>query len=340
VIPAPAGDGRPDGPVRTIFFGSGSFAVPILDALVGDPATQIVAVVASPDRPSGRGGALTPAPVAARAMAHGLPLLRPVRLRDAAAVDALGSLVPALGVLADYGRLVPPTVLTIPAKGFLNVHPSLLPRHRGASPIPATILADDPRAGVTLMAMDAGLDTGPIVAASVEISPAVNGTCSSPVGPRTPFPGGTRGPGATGGPTRSPSAGGNGLGGNGFGGRAFGGFGAFGKVTAVNGATFTVESSRPQGGGTATTAAPGAAVPTTETVETSAVTTYTRTKSANAKVLAVGLCVTALGKASDTGSIAATSIILRPAENGSCSTGFGRRGPGGSPTSTGGGSGA
>jgi Domain of unknown function (DUF5666) len=178
-------------------------------------------------------------------------------------------------------------------------------------------------------------NTGPIVAASVEITPAVNGSCSSPVGPRTPFPGRTRGPGATGGPTRSPSAGGNGLGG-----RAFGGFGAFGKVTAVNGATFTVESSRPQGGGAATTAAPGAAVPTTETVETSAVTTYTRTKSANAKALAVGLCVTALGKASDTGSIAATSIILRPAENGSCSSGFGRRGPGGSPTSTGGGSGA
>ena len=178
------------------------------------------------------------------------------------------------------------------------------------------------------------VNTGPIVAASVEITPAVSGSCSSQVGPRTPFPGGTRGPGATGGPTRSPSAGGNGLGGNGLGGRAFGGFGAFGKVTAINGASFSVESSRPQGG-TAT-----AAVPTTETVETSAVTTYTRTRSANAKALAVGLCVTALGKASDTGSIAATSIILRPAENGSCSTGFGRRGPGGSPTSTGGGSGA
>jgi methionyl-tRNA formyltransferase len=73
---------------------------------------------------------------------------------------------PALGVLADYGRLVPPAVLAIPPRGFLNVHPSLLPRHRGAAPIPATILADDPRAGVTLMAMDAGLDTGPIVAAA------------------------------------------------------------------------------------------------------------------------------------------------------------------------------
>jgi methionyl-tRNA formyltransferase len=166
VIPAPAGDGRPDGPVRTIFFGSGAFAVPILDALVGDPATQIVAVVASPARPAGRRGRLSPVPVAARAIAHGLLLLQPVSLRDAAAVEALQSLAPALGVLADYGRLVPPAVLSIPPKGFLNVHPSLLPRHRGASPIPATILADDPRAGVTLMAMDAGLDTGPIVAAA------------------------------------------------------------------------------------------------------------------------------------------------------------------------------
>lgn len=183
-------------------------------------------------------------------------------------------------------------------------------------------------------------NAGPIVAASVEITPSVNGSCASPVGSRAPFPGGTRGPGATGVPTRSPSAGGNGFGSNGPGGRGFGGLGAFGKVTAVNGATFTIESSRPQGGGAATTAAPGTAVPTTESVETSAVTTYTRTLPANAKALAVGLCVTALGKASDTGSIAATSITLRPAENGSCSTGFGRRGPGGSPTSTGGGSGA
>jgi methionyl-tRNA formyltransferase len=166
VIPAPAGDDRPDGPVRTIFFGSGAFAVPILEVLVGNPTTTLVGVVTVPDRPSGRRGVLTPVPVAARATALRLPLLQPSSLRDAASVGALGSLAPALGVLADYGRLVPPVVLTIPAKGFLNVHPSLLPRHRGAAPIPATILADDPRAGVTLMAMDAGLDTGPIVAAA------------------------------------------------------------------------------------------------------------------------------------------------------------------------------
>jgi methionyl-tRNA formyltransferase len=166
VIPAPAGDGEPGAPARTIFFGSGAFAVPILDALLGDPELQLVGVVSAPDRPAGRGARLTAVPVAARAKAAGLPLLQPAALRDAATVDALRSLEPALGVLADYGRLVPPAVLAIPRRGFLNVHPSLLPRHRGAAPIPATILADDPRAGVSLMAMDAGLDTGPIVAAA------------------------------------------------------------------------------------------------------------------------------------------------------------------------------
>jgi len=179
--------------------------------------------------------------------------------------------------------------------------------------------------------------TGPIVAASVEISPAVNGKCSALGGLATP---GGRPPGATGDPTRpagGPTSGrtrGPSVGGNGFGGNGFGGLGAFGKVTAVNGASFTVENTRPQNSSATT------AVPTTRTVETSAATTYTRTEAASAKALTVGLCITALGKASDTGSIAATSITLRPAVNGSCSSGFGRRGPGGSQTSPGGGSGA
>jgi len=179
--------------------------------------------------------------------------------------------------------------------------------------------------------------TGPIVAASVEISPAVNGKCSALGGLATP---GGRPPGATGDPTRpagGPTSGrtrGPSAGGNGFGGNGFGGLGAFGKVTAVNGASFTVENTRPQNSSATT------AVPTTRTVETSAATTYTRTEAASAKALTVGLCITALGKASDTGSIAATSITLRPAVNGSCSSGFGRRGPGGSQTSPGGGSGA
>jgi len=172
---------------------------------------------------------------------------------------------------------------------------------------------------------------GPIAATAVEISPAVNGNCSALGGTRTsgerPTGAGgdaTRAPGApTFGQTRGPGAGSN----------EFGGLGASGKVIAVAGFSFTVESSRPQSS-TATTA-----VPTTRTVQTSAATTYTRTRAANTGALAVGLCVTALGKASDTGSIAATSIALRPAVNGSCSAGFGGRGPSGSPTSTEGGSG-
>jgi hypothetical protein len=180
-------------------------------------------------------------------------------------------------------------------------------------------------------------NTGPIAAASVEISPAVNGVCSALGGARTPgarpfgAPDDATPPAETPNPTRTR---GPGAGGNGFGRSGFGGFGAFGKVTAVNGARFTVESSAAQGGSTTANA------PISQTVDTSAATTYTRTVTANAKALVVGLCVTALGKASDTGSIAATSIALRPAENGSCSTGFGRRGPGGIPSPTNGGSGA
>src|ERR1019366_2419768 len=127
--------------------------------------------------------------------------------------------------------------------------------------------------------------SGPIVAATVEISAAVNGKCSAAGGLRT---GGTRPPGTSGaanpGRTRGPGGGGSGAGGNGF-----GGLGAFGKVTAVNPTGFTIESIRP----------------------------------ANGKALVIGLCVAGLGKADDTGSIAATSIILQPAVNGSCSSGFG-----------------
>jgi hypothetical protein len=183
---------------------------------------------------------------------------------------------------------------------------------------------------------------GTVVAVSVEISPAVKGRCTALGGVRT---GGTRPSGAAGEPTRPAGTPdprrtqGQGPGSGGNGGSGFGGLGAFGKVTAVGGAGFTVESSRAQTS-TATTADPSTAVPTTQTVKTSSATTYTRTEAATAKALALGLCVTAMGKADDTGSITATSITLRPAQNGSCSSGFSGRGPGGRPTSTGGGSGA
>jgi methionyl-tRNA formyltransferase len=163
VIAGPA-PGRAADRARTIFFGSGSFAVPILDALVGDPRLDVIAVVTAPDRPAGRGRSLTRTPVADRAAALRLPLLQPARIRNPEAIAELAALQPDLGVLADYGQIVPRAVLDLPPGGILNVHPSLLPRHRGATPIPATIAEGDDRAGVTIIRMDDGIDTGPIVA--------------------------------------------------------------------------------------------------------------------------------------------------------------------------------
>lgn len=149
---------------RTVFFGSGAFAVPVLEAVVRAPELALVGVVTAPPRPAGRRGHLSPTPVALRAASLGVALLVPEGLRDPAAVAALGALAPDVGVLADYGKILPAPVLELPAQGILNLHPSLLPRHRGASPIPAAILAGDPETGVTLFRMDAGMDTGPLVA--------------------------------------------------------------------------------------------------------------------------------------------------------------------------------
>ncbi len=152
------------GRVRTVFLGSGSFGVPILEALLAMPEVDVVAVVSAPDRPVGRRREPTPTPLAARAAALGLALLRPSRIRDETAIAEVAAVRPSLGILADYGRIVPPAVLDLPRHGILNVHPSLLPRHRGATPIPAAILAADESTGVTIIRMDAGLDTGAIVA--------------------------------------------------------------------------------------------------------------------------------------------------------------------------------
>jgi methionyl-tRNA formyltransferase len=151
-------------PARVVFFGAGPFGLPILDALVTLPGVRLVGVVSVPDRPAGRGGRVTAPPIAERARQLALDPMQPARLRDPAVVAALHALEPDVAVLADYGRLVPPEILVVPARGFLNLHPSLLPRHRGATPIQAAILAGDAQTGVTLFEMDAGLDTGSIVA--------------------------------------------------------------------------------------------------------------------------------------------------------------------------------
>jgi methionyl-tRNA formyltransferase len=162
--PEPGVDAPEPGRRRVVFFGSGAFALPILEALLEMSEVELGAVVSAPDRPAGRGGATTATPIAARARELGLYLLQPARLRDADVAADLARCQPELGVLADYGRIVPPGILAIPPRGVLNVHPSLLPRHRGASPIPAAILAGDTETGVSIIEMTPRLDDGPIVA--------------------------------------------------------------------------------------------------------------------------------------------------------------------------------
>ena len=167
----------PSPPVRTVFLGSGDFAVPILDALAAWPGVQLVGVITTPPRPAGRRATLRPTPVAIRAEALGLAVLTPDRLRDPAAQASIAALAPDLAVLADYGRIVPQALLDLPPYGALNLHPSLLPRHRGATPIPAAIAAGDPETGVSLMRMDAGIDTGPLIA---QVRVPLDGTEAAP----------------------------------------------------------------------------------------------------------------------------------------------------------------
>jgi methionyl-tRNA formyltransferase len=165
------------GPVRAVFLGSGTFAVPTLAALTEHPAIELVGVVTAPPRPAGRGQEPMSTPIGVAAAALGdVTILTPERLRAPESIEAVLDLGPGLAVLADYGQIVPAALLEMP-HGALNLHPSLLPRHRGATPIPAAILAGDPETGVTLMRMDAGLDTGPIVA---QVRHALHGTETSP----------------------------------------------------------------------------------------------------------------------------------------------------------------
>lgn len=160
-------------PVRIAFLGSPEFAVPTLEALAS--AHEVVGVVTQPDRPAGRGRVSTPPPVKAAALRLGLPVLQPPRLRAPEATAELARWTPGLIIVAAYGQILRPEVLELPLHGCLNVHASLLPRWRGASPIPAAILAGDLVTGITIMQMDAGMDTGGILAqAPLDIGPDDN----------------------------------------------------------------------------------------------------------------------------------------------------------------------
>jgi methionyl-tRNA formyltransferase len=157
--------------VRILFFGSPEFAVPSLDALL-NAGHEVVAVVSQPDRPAGRGHGTTPPPVKVAAEARGLTVLQPAKVSDPAPVEELTALGAEVFVVVAYGQILRQRVLDIPSRGSLNVHASLLPRHRGASPIAASILAGDAVTGVTIMEMVRALDAGPMVAQVEEpISP-------------------------------------------------------------------------------------------------------------------------------------------------------------------------
>lgn len=157
--------------MRVIFLGSPAFAVHPLEALVAAGHT-IVAVVTQPDRPAGRNRQLTAPPVKQAAERLGLPVLQPPTLRDPNVVAQLAGLRPDVGVIAAYGAILRKNVLDIPPLGYLNVHPSLLPRHRGPTPVAGAILAGDQETGVSIMLLDEGMDSGPILAqAAVPLPP-------------------------------------------------------------------------------------------------------------------------------------------------------------------------
>jgi methionyl-tRNA formyltransferase len=149
--------------MRIAFMGTPEFAVPTLDALIA-AGHEVVAVYSQPPRPAGRGKLPRPSPVQQRAEAAGIAVRTPLSLRDAAEQEAFAALNLDVAVVAAYGLILPQQILDAPKHGCLNVHASLLPRWRGAAPIQRAILAGDAQTGVTIMRMEAGLDTGPMLA--------------------------------------------------------------------------------------------------------------------------------------------------------------------------------
>jgi methionyl-tRNA formyltransferase len=162
---------------RIVFMGTPEFAIPTLQSLIDAYSLTgtnggVVGVYTQPDRPSGRGRKLQPSPVKILAQKYGIPVLEPASLRSHEVQAELQDLQPDVIVVAAFGQILPPAVLEIPPHGCLNVHASLLPRWRGAAPVAAAILAGDDATGATIMKMDAGLDTGPILSQrSLTIAP-------------------------------------------------------------------------------------------------------------------------------------------------------------------------
>jgi len=150
--------------LRIVYFGTPEFAVPTLRRLVEPGAAtlphEVVALVSQPDRPKGRGHRLAPTPTKELALARGIPVLQPERLKEQAFLDQISTLSPDIGVVAAYGRLLPEQLLNIPRLGMINVHASVLPRWRGAAPVHRAVIAGDRETGITIMRVVKELDAG------------------------------------------------------------------------------------------------------------------------------------------------------------------------------------
>src|ERR1700761_1376802 len=161
------------GPLRIIFMGTAELSCASLEKLSNESAFQIIAVVTQPDKPRGRDLKLTPSPVKVLAEKLRLPVYQPLKARDEKFIAELRGLKPDIIVVVAYGQILPPAILELPPHGCLTVHTSLLPKYRGAAPIQWAIANGDPLTGVTIMKMDVGLDTGPVLSiCSTPILPA------------------------------------------------------------------------------------------------------------------------------------------------------------------------
>ena len=149
--------------MRMVFMGTPSYAIPVLEALL-TLGCQVAGVYTQLDKPSGRGRVEEPSAVKGYALKHGIEVFQPASLHRGEVQQALASLCPEVIVVAAYGKILPPEVLSIPSHGCVNVHPSLLPKYRGPSPVATAILEGEAYTGATIMLMDEGMDTGPVLA--------------------------------------------------------------------------------------------------------------------------------------------------------------------------------
>jgi methionyl-tRNA formyltransferase len=147
--------------MRVLFYGTPAFALPTLRALLAHH--HVVAVVTQPDRPAGRGQRAQAPPIKVEALAHGIPVLQPVRLRDPGWPERLAAHPADVAVVVAFGQILPPAVLAVPLRGSINVHASLLPRYRGAAPVAWAIIRGERETGISTFQMDAGMDTGPVL---------------------------------------------------------------------------------------------------------------------------------------------------------------------------------